>query len=389
MRFEARTNDGGMTFSGRYAAPDAGLDLVRPEDEVGRFDRSYVGQIVLLRWLITLVYPAIVLAGLIPMYPLALLGSAGWVAATSVLATWHWRQSRPVPWYDSSYLFLDSLAVTFGVLASANLGFPIWLTYFMIMNRGSAECSTRFSILFNFWCLGSYLFCVAVLSATGWYAASMGVVVVTGVMMLFIGLDLTMTFTGSRRLRSYIRRLAVTDSLTGLANRRQLFDLLGRFDLSSGPLAVFVLDVDNFKGWNDRYGHLSGDQLLVRLARVLERRFPDAVVVSRYGGDEFVVLDRRDPDAVAAMVAQLMTELCDENIQASAGVAVAPHHESSPDAALAAADDCLRAAKRAGKACVVSPDGELAGPRSSRVPAPWSSNGKGRGNNRGPGAQRS
>jgi PleD family two-component response regulator len=63
-----------------------------------------------------------------------------------------------------------------------------------------------------------------------------------------------------------------------------------------------------------------------------------------------------------------MKELCDENIPASAGVAVAPHHEPSPDAALAAADDCLRAAKHSGKACVVSPDGELVGPRSSRVP---------------------
>jgi diguanylate cyclase (GGDEF)-like protein len=356
-----------MTLSGRRAAPDAGLDLVRSEDEVGRFDRSYVGQIVLLRWLITLVYPAIVLAGLIPMHPLALLGSAGWVAATSVLATWHWRQNRPVPWYDSSYLFLDSLSVTFGVLASANLGFPIWLTYFMLMNRGSAERSTRFSTFFNSWCLGSYLFCVAILSATGWDAPSIGTVVVTGVMMLFIGLDLTMTFASSRRLRSYIRRLAVTDSLTGLANRRQLFDLLARFDLSSGPLAVFVLDVDNFKGWNDKYGHLSGDQLLVRLARVLERRFPDAVTVSRYGGDEFVVLERCDLAGIPAIVEALMKDLCDENIPSSVGVAVAPHHEPSPDAALAAADDCLRAAKRAGKARVVSPDGELVGPRSSRV----------------------
>ncbi len=97
MRSDARTNDGGMIISGRHAAPDPGLDLVRPEDEVGRFDRSYVGQIIFLRWLITLAYPAIVLAGLIPMHPLALLGSAGWVAATSVLATWHWRQFAARP----------------------------------------------------------------------------------------------------------------------------------------------------------------------------------------------------------------------------------------------------------------------------------------------------
>lgn len=364
MPFNARADGGDASISGPRAAPDPGLDLVRPEDEVGRFDRPYVRHIVILRWFITLTYPAIVLGGLLPMHPLALLGTAGWLAFTSVLATWRWRQQGAVPWYDSSFLFLDSFSVTFGVLASGSLGFPIWLIYIMLMIEGSAERTTRFSLFFNFWCLGAYLFCVGVLSATGWYAPSLGMVTVAGAAMLFIGLDLTMTFAGSRRLRAYIRRLAVTDPLTGLANRRRLFDLLARSDLSSGPLAVFVVDVDDFKVWNDSYGHLSGDRLLVRLGRVLEQRFPQAVAVSRYGGDEFVVLVRQDAAAVAAAAGALFKDLSDEDIPASVGVAVVPQHEPSPDAALAAADDCLRQAKRLGKARVISPDGELVGPRS-------------------------
>lgn len=69
------------------------------------------------------------------------------------------------------------------------------------------------------------------------------------------------------------------------------------------------------------------------------------------------------------MVESLVADLRDHDIQACAGVAVAPQHEPSPDAALAAADDCLRTAKRLGKARVVSPDGELIGPRSPAVGA--------------------
>jgi diguanylate cyclase (GGDEF)-like protein len=369
MTSDARVDGGNTAFGARRAAPDPGLDLVRSEDEVGRFDRQYVGHILVLRWLLTLAYPALVLGGLIPMHPLALAGSGGWLALTSVLATWYWRQRRSVPWYETTYLFLDSLSVTFGILASANLAYPIWLTYIMLMIEGSAERTTRFSVLFNLWCIGAYFLASGILFAAGWDQPSPGVGAVVVIMMLSIGMDLTLTFAGGRRLRAYIRRLAVTDALTGLANRRHLFDVLARYDVSSGPLAVFVLDVDNFKRWNDKYGHLSGDQLLVRLARVLERQFVKAVVVSRYGGDEFVVLARQDAAAVAAMVGSLMVDLRDHDIQACAGVAVAPQHEPSPDAALAAADDCLRTAKRLGKARVVSPDGELIGPRSPAVGA--------------------
>ena len=364
MRSEARAERGSSAFSGPDTDSDPGLDLVRPEDEVGRFDRRYVGHIVLLRWLMTVCYPALVLAGLIPMHPLALLGSAGWLAATSVLATWHWRKREPVPWYEASYLFMDSFSVTFGVLASGSLAYPIWLTYIMLMIEGSAERNTRFSVLFNFWCVGAYLLSAAVLSAAGWYSPSLGIVAVTAIMGVFIGLDLTYTFDGSRRLRAYIRRLTVTDPLTGLANRRRLFDVLALAEVRSGPLAVYVLDVDNFKGWNDRYGHLAGDQLLVKLARALDQQFPRAVVVSRYGGDEFVVLDREDAESAAATARVLMKELTDRDIRASVGVAVAPHHEPSADAAFAAADDCLRTAKLLGKARAVSPEGELVGPPS-------------------------
>ncbi|MEE8347126.1 MAG: GGDEF domain-containing protein [Dehalococcoidia bacterium] len=339
------------------------MDLVRPEDEVGRFDRPYMGHIILLRWLITLTYPAIVLGGLIPMHPLALLGSAGWLTFTSVVATWRWLQKGPVAWYDSSYLFLDSGSVTFGVIASGSLIHPIWLIYIMLMIEGSAERTTRFSALFNIWCLGAYFLSAGILSASGWYAPSLGRITVTGAAMLFVGMDLTVTFAGSRRLRAYIRRLAVTDALTGLANRRRLFDVLARYDISSGPLAVFVVDVDDFKGWNDHQGHLSGDQLLVRMARVLEQRFPQAITVSRYGGDEFVVLDRRDAAEIAAVSQDLVRDLNGESIDASVGVAVVPHHEPTADAALAAADDCLREAKRLGKAGIVCPEGVLVGPR--------------------------
>ena len=84
-----------------------------------------------------------------------------------------------------------------------------------------------------------------------------------------------------------IRRLAVTDSLTGLANRASLQDELDRA-LAAGPCAVLLLDLDRFKAVNDTLGHLVGDQLLIELGQRLTGFASDGRTVGRLGGDEFL-----------------------------------------------------------------------------------------------------
>jgi diguanylate cyclase (GGDEF)-like protein len=295
-------------------------------------------------------YLFIGLTGLVPIHPLALAGTASLILATNLLSTWVWSLKRPVPWYECTYLFLDIGCVTAAVLSTANLDYPIWLAYVLVMNGSAAERTTRQSYISAATCVGAYLGTAAIMTAAGWYQPNPGILFVTMAIMTFLGVDLTTTFDGSRRLRSYIRRMAVTDALTGLANRRRLSDALANPGDSGLPMAVIVMDVDNFKRYNDSFGHLAGDKLLTRLADSLRSHFPEAHTMARYGGDEFVVLLPCHSVSVAeARSACLVSTDCPDAVPVSIGIAMWPHDEGTLDGALAAADDCLREAKRAGK----------------------------------------
>ena len=107
-------------------------------------------------------------------------------------------------------------------------------------------------------------------------------------------------------LRVELERLATTDPLTGLGNRREL-DSKAELALEAADrsdderlVGLLLIDLDDFKPINDRLGHLAGDQLLVAVSRRLARAVREGDVVSRIGGDEFVVLMPRLRDAQAA-----------------------------------------------------------------------------------------
>ena len=91
-----------------------------------------------------------------------------------------------------------------------------------------------------------------------------------------------------------LARLARTDPLTGLANRRGWDEQLGRelaqAQRSGRPVSVALLDLDDFKGFNDAHGHQAGDRLLVAAAAAWQGQLRDGDVLCRWGGDEFAVL---------------------------------------------------------------------------------------------------
>jgi diguanylate cyclase (GGDEF)-like protein len=97
------------------------------------------------------------------------------------------------------------------------------------------------------------------------------------------------------RLYGRVERLAITDGLTGLHNHRYFYDRLvqeiaraKRYEL---PLSLLLLDVDDFKTFNDRFGHRAGDSLLRDLGRLLVSHCRDKIdFVARYGGDEFTII---------------------------------------------------------------------------------------------------
>ena len=96
-----------------------------------------------------------------------------------------------------------------------------------------------------------------------------------------------------RDANTRLEYLAKSDYLTELANRRHfektLNELLSRRDELSEPLCIMLIDIDNFKDINDKYGHAAGDAVLIQIAPILEMNMRPSDLVARYGGDEFVI----------------------------------------------------------------------------------------------------
>lgn len=163
------------------------------------------------------------------------------------------------------------------------------------------------------------------------------------------------------RLYERAQHRAATDGLTGLYNSRHFYEQLAeelersrRYDHSC---SIVILDLDNFKGYNDRYGHLAGDDLLRELAGILQEEVREADVVARYGGEEFtIILPETDAEQ-----AYRLSERLRETIQAhkfvirdgqqvgritvSAGIATLPQHADESEELVQTADIALLRAK--------------------------------------------
>jgi diguanylate cyclase (GGDEF)-like protein len=162
--------------------------------------------------------------------------------------------------------------------------------------------------------------------------------------------------------------LAVTDPLTGLYNRRYLWDLLGRDLLKARrnrtPVAAILADIDHFKRFNDTWGHEAGDLVLKRVADVLRKNVRGSDIACRYGGEELAAILPEATLEVAIERAEnirrdIATMRLDyrgrplDTVTASFGVAVLPEHASDAEALLRAADHALYDAKKAGRNRVV------------------------------------
>ena len=182
---------------------------------------------------------------------------------------------------------------------------------------------------------------------------------------------------------AHTKRLANTDSLTGLYNRRvfeeQLQQEVDRAIRYQRPLSLMMIDIDHFKLYNDTYGHMQGDKILVEIAHSLKTLSRAADLVARYGGEEFVlILPETDGPSAEALGNRLREHIA---VQEYPGVELLPEKaltisagiasycpDASKECLLRAADMALYQAKRAGRNRVVVWQEE-----GSQVPLPSAS----------------
>jgi two-component system chemotaxis response regulator CheY len=178
-------------------------------------------------------------------------------------------------------------------------------------------------------------------------------------------------------LEARLQEMATHDPLTGLLNRRAVYDHaeaeLNRARRDTTPTSLVLLDVDHFKSVNDRYGHLIGDQALKLVADILRSHRRTYDWVGRWGGEEFLIILPNTSSAEAQVVAERVREgiaaatlpLPDGKpleMRASLGVTSTALTTTPPSAALdrlvQQADEALYRAKRAGRntVCVFWPD---------------------------------
>jgi diguanylate cyclase (GGDEF)-like protein len=161
-----------------------------------------------------------------------------------------------------------------------------------------------------------------------------------------------------------VKQLAYLDGLTGIFNRR-FFELrieeeverARRFDAG---MAVIMVDIDQFKRLNDEFGHLLGDEVLRQVSSIFSQQLRKIDVVCRYGGEEFAILLSQTNQKHAMGVAEKLRRLIESwqfpgvprPVTISAGVATCPHHGTTRDQLVKAADAGLYAAKQSGRNCV-------------------------------------
>jgi diguanylate cyclase (GGDEF)-like protein len=149
-----------------------------------------------------------------------------------------------------------------------------------------------------------------------------------------------------------LARLALTDELTGLPNRRAWEEMLvrelARAARTAQPVCVAVLDLDRFKTFNDTHGHQAGDRLLHDVAQAWQRQLRLSDLIARYGGEEFAAIIPAWPAQTAAAVVERLRRATPGTLTASAGVATWNGTETGVEL-FARADAALYAAKQTGR----------------------------------------
>ena len=167
------------------------------------------------------------------------------------------------------------------------------------------------------------------------------------------------------KTKAKLRKLAVTDGLTGLFNyrafRRQLHMEISRSRRFGLPVSLLMMDIDHFKVYNDRFGHPNGDRVLKRFARILHENVREVDCLARYGGEEFVLIlpgtDKKSAKTAAEKLRRLVErssfplaeKLPSGRVTISVGVTSFPEDTQDEEKLIRFSDQALYRAKNSGR----------------------------------------
>jgi diguanylate cyclase (GGDEF)-like protein len=191
------------------------------------------------------------------------------------------------------------------------------------------------------------------------------ILIITGLFISFLVLFVVQNNFRLKQTRTELTKLAKSDPLTGIYNRRHFAELVQidierarRFNENS---YVILIDTDYFKKVNDTYGHLVGDKVLIELAKRMKEIIRPYDLLARYGGEEFIIyMPDSNEEGVAAATERLRLKICqhpfiftDASLNVSASFGVAIIENGSIEKSIKNADDALYRAKEEGRNRVV------------------------------------
>ncbi len=246
------------------------------------------------------------------------------------------------------------VALTGGLQSPFTFGFPL------IVGAGALLVAPRIALALAVLTTACYLAAGLVADPTPEIGPLVQMAVtLTGVFLLaYIGASVGRE---QRRARDAAIRLSTLDSLTGLFNRTYFFTALereiARGDRSGRAFCLVMLDLDDLKAVNDRFGHVAGDQVLRAVADIVRIGVRKIDVAARYGGDEFVaLLPETDPTGGWVLAEKIRLTVAEQGLPGvdpgptiSVGVVSYPADGRSADALLVSADRAMYASKRGGK----------------------------------------
>ncbi|HWS38429.1 MAG TPA: GGDEF domain-containing protein [Actinoplanes sp.] len=207
--------------------------------------------------------------------------------------------------------------------------------------------------------------CAFPVAVTCWFAGAFDGVLFAAMSVLFLLVLLrqflalygnSLLLAEVDRARADLQYQATHDHLTGLTNRKYLYERAAGWGRTGAPVALLLIDLDGFKQINDRFGHAVGDEVLVEVAGVLTTVVPPEHTASRLGGDEFAVVLEPAPSLAAATAAgERIVALVSAagRVGASVGLAYEPAGRATLGSMLSDADAALYRAKATGKGRVV------------------------------------